>query len=47
MYFTLSQYEFKDSDSDDWHKVSESFFLDKLVDELARGRKMEKILREA
>ena len=32
MNFTLSQYEFKDSDSDDWHKVSESFVLDKLID---------------
>jgi hypothetical protein len=34
MQFNLSQYEFKDSDSDDWQKVSETFVLEKLVDVL-------------
>ncbi len=32
MQFMLSQYEFKDSNSDDWQKVSETFVLEKLVD---------------
>ena len=32
MHFKLSQYEFKDSNSDDWQKVSETFVLEKLVD---------------
>ena len=32
MHFKLSQYEFKDSNRDDWQKVSESFVLEKLVD---------------
>ena len=32
MQFKISQYEFKDFNSDDWQKVSESFVLEKLVD---------------
>jgi len=32
MQFKISQYEFKDFNSDDWQKVSETFVLEKLVD---------------
>lgn len=32
--FNLSQYEFKNFNSDDWQKVSEKFVLEKLVDVL-------------
>ena len=32
MQFKISQYEFKDSNSDNWLKVSETFVLEKLVD---------------
>lgn len=32
MQFKISQYEFKDSHSDNWQKVSETFVLEKLVD---------------
>jgi hypothetical protein len=32
MQFKLSQYEFKDSNSDDWQSVSETLVLEKLVD---------------
>jgi len=32
MHFEISQYEFKDSNSDDWQRVSEKLVLEKLVD---------------
>jgi hypothetical protein len=32
MQFKISQYEFKDPNSDDWQRVSEKFVLEKLVD---------------
>ena len=32
MQFKLSQYEFKDSNSDDWQRVPEKLVLEKLVD---------------
>jgi hypothetical protein len=32
MFPMLSRYEFKDSNSDHWHKVSETLVLEKLVD---------------
>jgi hypothetical protein len=32
MHFELSHYEFKDSNSDKWHRVSETLVLQKLVD---------------
>ena len=36
MHFMLSQYEFKDSNSDDWQKVSETIALGKLADVFGR-----------
>jgi hypothetical protein len=32
MHFELSHYEFKNSNSDEWHRVSETIVLQKLVD---------------
>jgi len=32
MQFKISQYEFKDSNAEDWQQVSETFVLEKLVD---------------
>ncbi len=32
MFPMLTQYEFKDSDSDEWRKVSETLFLKNLAD---------------
>ena len=32
MQFKISQYEFKDSNAEDWQQVSETFVLVKLVD---------------
>ena len=32
MQFKISQYEFKDSNDEDWQQVSETFVLEKLVD---------------
>ena len=32
MKFEISQYEFKDSNDEDWQQVSETFVLEKLVD---------------
>ncbi len=34
MQFKLSQYEFKDSNSDDWQEISEIIVLGKLADEI-------------
>ncbi len=36
MHFKLSQYEFKDSNRDDWQEVSETIVLGKLVDVFGR-----------
>jgi hypothetical protein len=36
MQFKLSQYEFKDSNSDDWQEISEIIVLGKLADEYDR-----------